>query len=95
MDGQLNEALACKLAGYFFLAIDKKATTLQYFLHAHEKYYDWGTAGKCNGMLHSIQKDSGLTFDSTCAAVKLMSFSDAQVPSDDRSQRKRVITESV
>ena len=71
-----------------------KQTALQYFLHAHEKYYEWGAAGKCNAMFHSIQKDFGLTFDSTCTAVNSVSFSDAQVASDDRSQRKRVITES-
>ena len=60
-----DEALSSELGGYFFLAIDKNDKSLQYFLHAHEKYHDWGAVAKCNALFELIQT----AFNSTFSAV--------------------------
>ena len=41
-----DEALACELAGYFYLEIDEKVTALDYLVKAHERYEMWGATGK-------------------------------------------------
>ena len=83
------EALAYELTAYFFLATDKNDTALQYFLHAHEKYHDWGAFAKCNALFQFVQK-----VFSTCTAVDSLCLSDLQVASDEKSQRKRLSTSS-
>ncbi len=79
-----DEALSSELAGYFFLAIDKKDTALQYFLRAHEKYYDWGAVAKSNVLIEFVQTE----FASTCIATESMSSSNVYEASDDRNLRK-------
>lgn len=41
-----DEALACELAGYFYLEMDEKVTALDYLVKAHERYEMWGATGK-------------------------------------------------
>ena len=48
-----DEALACELAGRFFLEIDS-ASSLKYWRLAHEKYFDWGAVGKANQLVNFI-----------------------------------------
>jgi hypothetical protein len=50
-----DEALSSELAGYFFLAKDKKHKAIEHFLLAHEKYYDWGAVAKCNALFDFVQ----------------------------------------
>ncbi len=83
------EALAYELTAYFFLATDKNDTALQYFLHAHEKYHDWGAFAKCNALFQFVQK-----MVSTCTSVDSLSLSDSQVTNDEKSQRKKLSTTS-
>ena len=49
-----DEALACELAGRFFLERDHVASSLEYWRLAHEKYFDWGAVGKANQLLNFI-----------------------------------------
>ena len=51
-----QEALACELAGYFFLEIGEQDTAIQYFLQAHEKYHEWGAVSKCNMLFQFVQR---------------------------------------
>ena len=41
-----DEALACELAGHFYLEMDEKVTALDYLVKAHERYEMWGATGK-------------------------------------------------
>ncbi|KAL3787586.1 hypothetical protein HJC23_000074 [Cyclotella cryptica] len=41
-----DEALACELAGYFYLRLDMATESLQHFTFAHEKYVEWGAVSK-------------------------------------------------
>jgi hypothetical protein len=50
-----EEALSSELAGYYFLAMEKKDMALQYFLHAHERYHEWGAFAKCNALFEFVQ----------------------------------------
>lgn len=52
-----DEAMSSELAGYFFLAIDKKDTALKYFTRAHEKYQVWGAFAKCDALFEFIQTE--------------------------------------
>ena len=47
-----DEALACELAGLFFLEIGKKDIAVQYLTHAHEKYHEWGAHAKSNALFN-------------------------------------------
>jgi len=49
-----DEALACELAGRFFLDRDDLASSLEYWRLAHKKYFDWGAVGKANQLLNFI-----------------------------------------
>jgi len=83
-----DEALSSELGGYFFLAIGKKDTALQYFIHAHEKYHDWGALAKCNALFEFIQT----AFNSTFSAVDSFGSNNVHGASEDRnlSKNKRV-----
>ncbi|KAL3800898.1 hypothetical protein ACHAW5_002049 [Stephanodiscus triporus] len=50
-----DEALSSELAGYFFLAIDKKHKATEHFLLAHKKYHDWGAVAKCNALFDFVE----------------------------------------
>ena len=52
-----DEALACELAGYFFLERQEKELSLQYFLQAHEKYHEWGAVAKSDALHTFIQSN--------------------------------------
>jgi len=52
-----DEALACELAGYFFLGTQEKELSLQYFLQAHEKYHEWGAVAKSDALHTFIQSN--------------------------------------
>ena len=52
-----QEALACELAGYFFLETGEQDTAIQYFLQAHEKYHEWGAVAKCNMLFEYVQRN--------------------------------------
>jgi len=54
-----DEALACELAGKFFLNTDDKASSLEYLRLAHEKYCEWGAAGKASQLFDFITKKIG------------------------------------
>ncbi|KAL3817360.1 hypothetical protein ACHAXA_004486 [Cyclostephanos tholiformis] len=88
------EALAYELTAYFSLASSKKDMALQYFLHAHEKYHDWGAFAKCNALFQFVQTVSGLNLGSTRTAFDSLPLSNSQGASDEKSQRKRVSTRS-
>jgi len=55
-----DEALACELAGYFFLEKQQKELTLQYFLQAHEKYHEWGAVAKSDTIFKFVQSNLGM-----------------------------------
>ena len=52
-----EEALACELAGHFFLKVGDNETAIQYFLQAHEKYHEWGAVAKSNLIFEFVQKN--------------------------------------
>lgn len=54
-----DEALACELAGHFYLKSDRKDVALQYFMLAHEKYHEWGAAAKSNALFKFVQQELG------------------------------------
>jgi hypothetical protein len=84
-----DEALSSELAGYFFLAIDRYDTALKYFLHAHEKYHNWGAVAKCNALFEFVQT----TIDSTCITADFASLSYVHGASNDGNlpKNKRVL----
>jgi predicted ATPase len=49
-----DEALACELAGYFYLEMDEKVTALDYLVKAHERYEMWGATGKATKLHEEI-----------------------------------------
>jgi len=55
-----DEALACELAGYFFLETQQKELALQYFLQAHEKYHEWGAVAKSDAIFSFVQSNLGM-----------------------------------
>jgi hypothetical protein len=79
-----DEALSSELAGYFFLAIGRKDTALQYFLRAHEKYHDWGAVAKCNALFEFVQT----TLDSALIATEYVPSSNSNEAIDDKNLRK-------
>ena len=89
-----EEALACELAGYFFLEIDDKDLAIQYFLQAHEKYHEWGAVAKSNMLFEFVQRSLLLsTLSSTASPDLRLSISSTDngqsISSDDTNQRKR------
>ncbi|KAL7550489.1 hypothetical protein ACHAWF_013710 [Thalassiosira exigua] len=52
-----DEALACELAGYFFLEQGKEDTSFNYFMRAHEKYGEWGACAKSNDLFQFVQEN--------------------------------------
>ncbi|KAK1740120.1 putative AAA ATPase [Skeletonema marinoi] len=51
-----EEALACELAGYFYVELRDTDKAMEYFLLAHEKYHEWGAFGKCDSLFNSISQ---------------------------------------
>ena len=51
-----NEALACELAGYFYLELGEKDTANDYFVKAHERYLVWGALGKAAALNQDIAR---------------------------------------
>ena len=49
-----DEALACELAGKFFLYVGNKSLSLDYLRLAHEKYSEWKAVGKANQLMNFI-----------------------------------------
>ena len=49
-----DEALACELAGKFFLDRDNVSLSLEYLTLAHEKYSEWKAEGKANHLFEFI-----------------------------------------
>ena len=49
-----DEALACELAGKFFLYVGNKSLSLDYLRLAHEKYSEWKADGKANQLFGFI-----------------------------------------
>jgi hypothetical protein len=45
-----EEALACELAAYFYLELGENNKSVEYFLLAHERYYEWGAFEKCDSL---------------------------------------------
>lgn len=80
-----EEALSSELAGYFFLAIEKKDMALRYFLRAHERYHDWGAHGKCNALFEFVHAALG----STCVATESVPSSNANDAIDDHDKYLR------
>jgi predicted ATPase len=52
-----GEALACELAGYFYLDLGEKITAKKYFVKAHEAYESWGALGKAAILNEEIEKE--------------------------------------
>jgi len=52
-----GEALACELAGYFYLDLGEKITAKKYFVKAHEAYELWGALGKAAILNEEIEKE--------------------------------------
>jgi len=50
-----DEALACELAGYFFLEIGERSRSLEYFIDAHEKYHEWGATAKATSVYKYVE----------------------------------------
>ena len=42
-----DEAIACELAGNFYLEQGKKDICLEYFMKAHGLYHEWGAVVRC------------------------------------------------
>lgn len=76
-----DEALACELAGYFYLSAGKTTESLEHFIWAHEKYTQWGACSKVNKIFDFIQEVFG--------NVPICSSSGTNSYSDDRDSRKR------
>lgn len=51
-----GEALACELAGYFYLEMGDENTANDYFIKAHERYETWGASGKATSLNQEIKK---------------------------------------
>lgn len=87
-----EEALACELAGYFFLELDDKDLAIQYFLQAHEAYHKWGAVAKSNLLFEFVQRSLSLPTLSTTPdlSVSITSTITGQsIGRDDTNQRKR------
>lgn len=88
-----DEALACELAGYFFLEISDEDTALQYFMQAHERYHEWGAVAKSNALFEFVQQVlCGLTASpSPGVSVSLsdtpISYQDDNVGNSNRRKR--------
>ena len=52
----IDEALANELAAKFHLAIGNNLIALEYFIEAHEKYYEWNAFAKVKSLYASIQE---------------------------------------
>ena len=53
-----GEALACELAGYFYLELGEKSTAKEYLVKAHERYVMWGALGKAATLNQEIERNS-------------------------------------
>ena len=51
-----EEALACELAGYFYVELRDTEKAMEYFLLAHEMYHEWGAFGKCDSLFNNISQ---------------------------------------
>ena len=60
-----EEALACELAAYFYLELGDINKSVEYFMLAHERYYEWGAFGKCDSLFQFVQS----TFNSSSVGV--------------------------
>jgi hypothetical protein len=76
-----DEALACELAGYFYLGAGKTKESVEHFIWAHEKYTQWGACLKVNKIFDFIQKEFG--------DVPIYSSSGKNTYNDDHDSRKR------
>ena len=54
-----EEALANELAANFYLAKGERSISLEYFIEAHEKYYEWNAFAKAKALYASIQEKFG------------------------------------
>ena len=88
-----DEALACELAGYYFLETGEQDTAIQYFLQAHEKYHEWGAVAKSNMLFEFVQRNLSLSIVPAASDLNGVSSSIAngQNSSDDKNCRKRGI----
>lgn len=86
-----DEALACELAGYFFLDMKQNDTAIHYFLQAHEKYHDWGAVAKSNALFAFVQRAFGVTsnLSPVLSTSPVYSAPTHQDGHDDRNRRKR------
>ena len=83
-----DEALACELAGHFFLQIEEIDMAMEYFLQAHEKYHEWGAVAKSNMLFEYLS----LSIISTASDMtSVSSYANGQSSSDDKNWRKRGI----
>ena len=53
-----GEALACELAGYFYLELGEKTRAKEYLVKAHERYVMWGALGKAAALNQEIERNS-------------------------------------
>eukprot|EP00804_Cyclotella_cryptica_P002796 CCRYP_009345-RA/>CCRYP_009345-RA protein AED:0.19 eAED:0.19 QI:12/1/1/1/1/0.75/4/153/1027 len=54
-----DEALACELAGYFYLSAGRTTESLEHLRWAHEKYAQWGACVKVIKILDFVQEAFG------------------------------------
>eukprot|EP00985_Skeletonema_marinoi_P001074 scaffold434_cov190-Skeletonema_marinoi.AAC.5 len=50
-----EEALACELAGYFYVELRDTKKAMEHFLRAHKKYHEWGAFGKCESLYKFVE----------------------------------------
>jgi len=58
-----DEALACELAGKFYLETGNLPSSLECFRLAHEKYHEWGALAKANILFMLVNNTFGYTVD--------------------------------
>ena len=56
-----GEALACELAGYFYLELGEKNNAKDYFVMAHERYVTWGALGKAAALYQKIAREDSIS----------------------------------
>ncbi|KAL7536597.1 hypothetical protein ACHAWF_005522, partial [Thalassiosira exigua] len=81
-----QEALACELAGHFFLESANRDAALEYFVQAHEKYHEWGANAKSNILFEFVQQSFGLNDSFPAPSSTVQHEHEAN-----KSQRKRNI----
>jgi predicted ATPase len=50
-----EEAMACELAGHFYLGLGETVESMKHFLRAHERYKEWGALGKCEFLFKFLE----------------------------------------